>query len=301
MIPERDESLRMACFASLDVLRAQHGEDIPYVSGLDAGFPFQGTRVPFFSRMKGIFRAAAQRGPAALAVQTSWKSPYGDSQSDDGFFYAYRAGSTDQADNRAIRSAFELAVPIVYLVGTRPGHYRATYPAYVIADDPAARMVVIAPGAMVGPIDEREPAPILDEVARRYATREVRVRLHQGRFRAIVLPAYRDRCAICRLREIALLDAAHITGDALAEGAASITNGLSLCSIHHRAFDQHLVGVSPDYTVRVSPRLLDEEDGPMLDLLKQFHDAPLILPSRGANRPDPERLAERFDLFLGAS
>jgi len=47
--------------------------------------------------------------------------------------------------------------------------------------------------------------------------------------------------------------------------------------------------------------LLDEEDGPMLDLLKQFHDAPLILPSRGANRPDPERLAERFDLFLGAS
>src|SRR5882672_4870358 len=83
MIPERDESLRMACFASLDVLRAQHGEDIPYVSGLDAGFPFQGTRVPFFSRMKGIFRAAAQRGPAALAVQTSWKSPYGESQSDD--------------------------------------------------------------------------------------------------------------------------------------------------------------------------------------------------------------------------
>jgi len=291
----------MACFASLDVLRAQHGEDIPYRGGLDAGFPFQGTRVPFFSHMKGIFRAAVQRGPAALAVQTSWKSPYGDSQTDDGFLYAYRAGSADQADNRAIRSAFELTVPLVYLVGTRPGYYRVTYPSYVIADDPTARMVVIAPGAMVGPIDEREPVPILDQVARRYATREVRVRLHQGRFRAIVLPAYKDRCAICRLREVTLLDAAHIVGDALAEGAASITNGLSLCSIHHRAFDQHLVGVSPDYVVRVSHRLLDDEDGPMLDLLKQFHDVSLTLPSRGENRPDQERLAQRFQLFLSAS
>src|SRR5947199_2956264 len=131
-MPDRDESLRAACFAWLDVLCAKHGEDVPYLGGLDAGFPFQGRRVPFFSRMKGIFRAAVQRGPAALAVQTSWKSPYGDSQTDDGFLYAYRAGSSDQADNRAIRNACELAVPIVYLVGTRPGYYRATYPAYVI-------------------------------------------------------------------------------------------------------------------------------------------------------------------------
>jgi putative restriction endonuclease len=161
-------------------------------------------------------------------------------------------------------------------------------------------MVVIAPGAMIGPLDEREPVPILDEVARRYATREVKVRLHQGRFRALVLPAYKDRCAICRLREVTLLDAAHITGDAFAEGAASINNGLSLCSIHHRAFDQHLVGVSPDYLVRVSSRLLEDDDGPMLDVLKQFHDAPLTVPSRGINRPDRERLAQRYELFLAA-
>jgi putative restriction endonuclease len=154
---------------------------------------------------------------------------------------------------------------------------------------------------MVGPIEEREPAPILDEVARRYATREVKVRLHQGRFRAIVLPAYRDRCAICRLKEVSLLDAAHITGDAFAVGAASVTNGVSLCSIHHRAFDQHLVGVSPDYVVRVSSRLLEDEDGPMLDLLKRFDRSPLTLPSRSSNRPDRERLAERFDLFLSTS
>jgi putative restriction endonuclease len=41
-----------------------------------------------------------------------------------------------------------------------------------------------------------------------------------------------------------------------------------LCAIHHRAFDQNLVGVSPDYMVHVSRRLLEDEDGPMLELLK---------------------------------
>src|SRR4051812_39532043 len=82
--------------------------------------------------MKGIFRASMQRGAAALAVHTSSKSPYGDTQTDDGFVYAYRAGSIDQADNRALRSAFQLTVPIVYFVGTKAGYYRVTYPAYVI-------------------------------------------------------------------------------------------------------------------------------------------------------------------------
>lgn len=300
MAGERDEALRSACFASLDVLRAQHGEDLP-LAALLRGFAYRGERVPFFNHMKGIYRARAQRGRAALSVLTSHRSPYDDAQTDDGFVYAYRAGNAGQPDNRALRAAHELMAPIVYFVGTAPGSYRATYPCYVLVDDPSARMVTLVPGAMVGPLDERKPQPIMDEIARRYATREVKVRLHQGRFRALVLPAYRERCAICRLKEASLLDAAHIVGDALAEGAAVVSNGLSLCSIHHRAFDQHLVGVSPDYRVSVSPRLLDEEDGPMLDLLKQFHETDLVLPARSTQRPDRERLAVRWESFLAAS
>lgn len=127
--------------------------------------------------------------------------------------------------------------------------------------------------------------------------RVVKVRLHQRRFRWQVIPAYREQCAICRLREVRLLDAAHIVGDPEPTGVPEITNGLSLCSIHHRAFDQHLVGVSPDYRVHVAQRLLDDEDGPMLDLLKGFQDATIELPRRAAFRPDRERLAVRFDRF----
>jgi len=112
------------------------------------------------------------------------------------------------------------------------------------------------------------------------------------------VPAYSSQCAICRLKELRLLDAAHILSDVLEAGEPTVQNGLSLCAIHHRAFDQNLVGVAPDYTVHVSRRLLEDEDGPMLDLLKGFHEVPLVVPRRTADRPDRERLDERFARFV---
>lgn len=292
-----DDALRASCFASLDVLCATYGEDIPYRGGLDAGFAFRGERVPFLSPQKGIFRARVQAGPAALSINTSSNSPYGDEETPEGISYAYRAGAIDQPDNRALRAAFAENSPLVYFQSTRPGFYAPMYPAYVIADDPVARRVLVAPGRMIGPLDEREPIPVEDPIERRYAVREARVRLHQRRFRGQVLVAYSSRCTICRLRETRLLDAAHIAGDLDVHGEPVVSNGLSLCSIHHRAFDEDLVGISPDYTVHVSRRLLDDEDGPMLDLLKAFHTREIDLPGRRAWRPDRERLAERFDRF----
>jgi putative restriction endonuclease len=154
---------------------------------------------------------------------------------------------------------------------------------------------------MAGPVDERDPIPLEDPLERRYGVREARVRLHQARFRGRVLVAYESRCTICRLKEARLLDAAHIVGDADERGEPTVQNGLSLCSIHHRAFDQDLVGVAPDYTVHVSRRLLDDEDGPMLELLKAFHAKTIELPARRAWLPDRERLAARFERFEAAA
>ncbi len=296
-----DDHLRSACFASLDVLCAQFGEDVPYKGGLDRGFPFAGRRVPFLSPQKGIFRAAMQRGPEALSINTSAKSPYDDEAVPSGFFYAYRAGSSDQPDNRALRSARASQAPLVYFVATRPGWYRPLYPVYVVEDDTVARRVLVTPGRMVGPLDEPEPVLVDDPLERRYAVREARVRLHQARFRGRVLVAYSSSCAICRLKETRLLDAAHIVGDLEHRGEPVVSNGLSLCSIHHRAFDQDLVGVSPDYTVRVARRLLEDEDGPMLELLKGFHTQQIVVPSRRTWKPDRERLAERFERFAATS
>jgi putative restriction endonuclease len=294
----RDEDLRSSCFASLAVLCAEFGEDVPYAGGLDRGFAFRAQRVPFLNRQQGIFRARAQRGPAALAIQTSASSPYGDHETDDGIVYAYRGADAAHPDNRALRAAFELGVPIAYYVATRPGWYKPVFPCFVVADDPSALVVLVGPGTMHGPPDEPEPTRIADPIERRYAIRETHVRVHQRRFRGRVLPAYRDQCAICRLKETRLLDAAHILGDLEEHGDAIVSNGVSLCSIHHRAFDHDLVGIDADYTVRVSRRLLDDDDGPMLELLKGFHEAPLHVPRAAPLRPDRERLAERFERFV---
>ena len=179
-------------------------------------------------------------------------------------------------------------MPIIYFVGTRPGLVPPGMAGVRDGDDPIARAVTLTPGRMVGPYDEREPVLPDDPIERRYAVRETRVRLHQARFRARVLPAYANQCAICRLKETRLLDAAHIVGDADEKGLPAVSNGLSLCTIHHRAFDEDLVGISPDYEVRVAPRLLEEEDGPMLDLLKKAHAKQIVLPRASANRPDRE-------------
>jgi putative restriction endonuclease len=297
----RDEALRIACFGRLAILAAEYGGEIPYRGALEHGFNFHGVRVPFLSPQKGIFKARAQTGTAALSITTSFKGPYDDAETEDGVLYAYRAGSVDQADNRALREAHRLGVPVVYFVATRPGWYEPVFPTFIRSDDPVSRYVLVEKGKMRGDFDEPEPVPIEDPLERRYVNRDVRVRVHQRRFRWRVIPAYRNQCAICRLKEVTLLDAAHIIGDVEAHGEPAVTNGLSLCSIHHRAFDQDLVGVSPDYDVQVSRRLLEEDDGPMLELLKGFHHQSIATPRTAALRPDRDRLAERFDRFLAHS
>ena len=133
---------------------------------------------------------------------------------------------------------------------------------------------------------------------RRYANRIVRERLHQPMFRARVLRAYQGACAVCSLRHPQLLDAAHIVSDTQIGGVPQVTNGLALCKIHHASYDRNLLGVTPDFEVRIDQALLDEVDGPMLRYgLQDMHGRQLHLPSRKAEWPSREGLAEHFAAF----
>ncbi len=295
----RDDDVRSSCFAALDVLQAQYGLELPW-SALAAGFVFRGRHVPFFNRGYGIYRAAGvQRGPAALSINSAFaQKRYQDEGTADGILYRYQDGPVTNHYNTWLRQAHDLGVPLVYFIGTRPNWYRPEYPVFVEKDFPAERSVLVSFGEMRGPFDEREPMHIHDPIERRYVVRQVKQRIHQAQFRGAVLPAYDDRCAICTLKEIRLLDAAHIIGDVEEHGEPLVSNGLSLCSIHHRAYDEDLVGVSPDRQVHVSRRLLEDEDGPMLELLKGSHGRSIFVPRRRAWQPDGERLATRFERFL---
>jgi putative restriction endonuclease len=172
-------------------------------------------------------------------------------------------------------------------------------PVFVVADDPLERQVLLQVGLPVADMGPQGPVSGAD--VRAYALREVRYRLHQQRFRLNVLTAYRHRCAICALREKALVQAAHILEDAGAEGIAAVVNGLALCAIHHLAYDRNLLGIDPAGVVHIARRVRDEHDGPMLRAgLQGFHGQAIELPRRLDDRPDPERLAVRFARFENA-
>jgi hypothetical protein len=47
--------------------------------------------------------------------------------------------------------------------------------------------------------------------------------------------------------------------------------------------------------------VLEEEDGPMLDLLKGAHETVIVVPRRNAWRPDRELLAKRFERFAASA
>jgi putative restriction endonuclease len=295
-----DLGLRQAAVAKAREL-AQTYDDLVPVGQLREGFRFAGQRVSFGSFQKGIHRSRLQRGAAALSVTTSFKDPYADAFDEAGalFTYAYRSGPVDQADNRALREAFELQTPLVYFRALAPGQYLVVAPMFVTADDPAARVVVLEPGL---PVQDMQPGGLVSAPnVRAYATREARYRLHQQRFKLDVMRAYRHRCAICTLRERELVQAAHIVPDIEPEGIAAVVNGLALCAIHHLAFDRNLLGIDPDGVVHIAGRLLREIDGPMLRAgLQGFHGASITLPQRADERPDSVRLQTRYDRFVRA-
>ena len=134
---------------------------------------------------------------------------------------------------------------------------------------------------------------------REYITSAFRRRVHQRSFRERVLKAYQEQCALCRLRHEELLDAAHIIPDADPEGEPIVQNGLSLCKLHHAAYDRNFLTIRPDYIIEVRRDVLEEEDGPMLRHgLKGMHGNRIILPKSVGQRPDPARLERRYEQFL---
>lgn len=142
----------------------------------------------------------------------------------------------------------------------------------------------------------------LDDNQRRYAERLTKLRLHQPVFRARVLRAYDTTCAICRLKHVGLLDAAHILADSRG-GQPVVSNGLSLCRIHHAAYDQNILGVRPGASLVVEVRrdILDEVDGPMLRYgLQRMAGVELHVPRQASHQPDRAAIAQRYEDFRAA-
>ena len=289
-----DRPLRAAVFAHLDALLSRNPTGVLRSADLN-GFSWEGRQLRLVVQ-SGIWKPTGLE--AALTIRTTYTRPdqippYADDIGEDGLVrYKYRGVDPNHSDNRALRQAMVSGLPLVYFVGVDSGTYVARYPVWLVAEDPTRLEFSLA-------VDEAQRS--LDVVARDYVARLTMARLHQPLFRARVLRAYQDACAMCRLRHPELLDAAHILPDGHPRGDPVVPNGLSLCKIHHAVFDRNIIGVRPDLTLEVKPRVLEEIDGPMLRHgIQEMAGAVLTVPRERHSRPDPDRLAERYEEFRQA-
>lgn len=232
---------------------------------------------------------------ATLSILTSPDGPYADRESDGFLHYSYQRGP-EGGKNLKLRAALESGLPLLRFHKISKARYQPIFPAYVIGDNPASREFILALDEKMRGVPSAEE---LSPIERAYAQRLVQQRLHQPEFRARVMLAYRQRCCVCALAHAELLDAAHIVADAHGEGVPVISNGLSLCKIHHAAYDRDLMGIDPLGTIHINAQLLGEVDGPMLRHgLQEMHRHRIRKPERPTEQPEPDRLEQRFQRFL---
>lgn len=294
-----DYRIRAAMFDHLDRLLATSPDGSLSSFALNT-FEFEGRAVRL-TVQTGIWKPAGF--DAALTIRTTYTPanqppPYADNVEGGVVHYKYRGADPNHADNRALRQAMVAGLPLAYFVGVAKGVYVPSYPVWLVDENPVRHEFAVA-------VDEGQrfvDLTALPEPQRAYVESLTRTRLHQPVFRARVLRAYDQRCAMCRLHHPELLDAAHIIPDDLPRGDPVVPNGLSLCKIHHAAYDANLLGVRPNFVVEVQPRLLKESDGPMLTYgLQSMHGASLFVPRSSAAKPDRERLELRYEQFRAAS
>jgi putative restriction endonuclease len=299
-----DADIRVAAFCRLRSLSQIHGGALPWAA-LSHGFTARGRQFLFASAAEGIFRPAGMTG--VLSIKTVVPRPRGRiwyhdqtgpeiKSASDTFSYAFTGRNPDSTRNQWLRDAMVYQLPLIYFFGVAPSIYEPLFPAYVADWNPAKLSCGLSFASLPGLASASPPqAP-----ERRYALRTIQQRLHQAMFRERVLAAYGRRCALSGLPEARLIDAAHIAPDSdQMLGHPDVRNGICMSKIHHAAFDAGLIGIDPDLRIHVSNRLLDMEDGPLLEQgIKALQGCHIRGPNDPLAAPDRERLAIRFEAFL---
>ncbi len=112
-------------------------------------------------------------------------------------------------------------------------------------------------------------------------------------FRQMVLEGYAHTCAMCGI-QLDLVDAAHIVPHAHPKGLDAVSNGLALCTLHHRSYDTGLLYVDGDYSIHLNSararhlRKMGRAEG--LQRYKRQLRVQLLLPTDDNWVPAPENL-----------
>jgi len=128
-------------------------------------------------------------------------------------------------------------------------------------------------------------------------------RRRNASFRSDVLVAYEYRCAMCGYEgrvgaEAVGLEAAHVRWWAF-DGPDDVTNGLTLCTMHHLLFDRGVIGVSQERTMAVSRHFVGHDESSAQFVLA-LSGRDLALPQTGIAPVEESHFSwHRAEVFRG--
>ncbi|MFN0242224.1 MAG: HNH endonuclease [Planctomycetota bacterium] len=140
-------------------------------------------------------------------------------------------------------------------------------------------------------VEPEEFAPsfqLVDVDSRAIESAQIYRREGQGAFRARLLTAYKNRCAVSGEKTVPVLDAAHVQ-PYLGPRSNHIQNGLLLTKELHALFDHRLLTITPEYRVRVSSKIREKWSNGRR--YYEFNDRELVsIPTADDQRPSRDAL-----------
>jgi putative restriction endonuclease len=126
----------------------------------------------------------------------------------------------------------------------------------------------------------------------------VKTRINQSFFRQTVLSAYNNTCCITGINNQSLLIASHIIPwSENKKLRLNPHNGLCLNSLHDKAFDKHLITVTPDYRLLISKQIKGAKSiKVMQDYFIKYDNMKINLPERFV--PEKSFLEQHYKRFL---
>lgn len=124
-----------------------------------------------------------------------------------------------------------------------------------------------------------------------------RQRVGQRFFREAVLAAYEGRCCVTGIASHLLVEACHISNWAADErNRTNPRNGLCMSPLFHKAFDNMLFAVTPDFVIDISDEFLfSAKGGQFRSFLVNINHQKILLPNKFM--PDRDLLANHYEEY----
>ena len=125
----------------------------------------------------------------------------------------------------------------------------------------------------------------------------IKQRINQSFFRSAVMSSYNFQCCISGVGNPELLEACHIVDWSEDDNnRTNPRNGLCMNPFFHKAYDRHLLAITPDYKIIVSNKLIQNtSEIQFKNYLKEINGTKIMLPDKFL--PNKDLLYIHFQKF----